>query len=120
LWCHGYIYGFLSTEDAERALTRQCVGAFLIRFSESQPGLFAIVYVSEDSEERVKHYLVKSEDIGSNKSLPDFLRESEALQYIMKIEPSNGKLTRAEKDVALKKFYSKRKITRTKGYVAHL
>jgi len=115
-----FIYGFLSKEDAEKSLSRQCIGAFLVRFSESQPGLFAIVYVSEDHEDRVKHYLVKAEDIGSNKSLPDFLRESESLQYIMRIEPPTGKLTRYEKDVALKKFYSKRKVTRTKGYVSHI
>jgi len=120
LWCHGFIYGFLTKEEAEKALATQCIGAFLIRFSETQAGLFAIVFVSEDPEERVKHYLVKSEDIGSNKSLPDFLRESESLQYIMRIEPPTGKLTRYEKETALKKFYSKRKQTRTKGYVSHI
>ena len=29
--------------------------------------------------ERVKHYLVKPEDMGSQKSLPDFLREKAQL-----------------------------------------
>jgi len=117
LWCQGLIYGFFSKEYCEKALSTQGVGSFLVRFSESQPGLFAVAYVSEDPEERIKHYLVKAEDIGSNKALPDFLRESEPFQYILKIEPATGKLVRLEKDFALKKFYSKRKQTTTDGYV---
>jgi len=48
LWCHGLIYGFLPKELADKALSTQGVGTFLIRFSETQPGLFGIGYVSDD------------------------------------------------------------------------
>eukprot|EP01125_Pyxidicula_operculata_P019847 TRINITY_DN721_c4_g2_i2.p1 TRINITY_DN721_c4_g2~~TRINITY_DN721_c4_g2_i2.p1 ORF type:complete len:724 (+),score=272.31 TRINITY_DN721_c4_g2_i2:304-2172(+) len=122
LWCLGLVYCFQSKEMADKALANQSVGTFLLRFSESQPGLFGVAFVTDDEvpEDRVKHYLIKSEDIGSNKSLPDFLRDVESLQFILKTEPVTGKLIRMEKDVAFKKFYSKRKPTKTKGYASSL
>jgi len=120
LWSHGLIVGFLSRQQCTDAVSRQGIGVFVIRFSESQPGLFAITYCSEDPKEKVKHYLIKSEDIGSNKSLPDFLRDCECLQFILKIEPATGHVVRLAKDVALSKYYSKRKQEKAKGYVSFL
>jgi hypothetical protein len=77
----------MTKEECNKALATQNLGTFLIRFSESNPGMFAIAYVYEkqtDGVEKIKHFLVKSEDIGSNKSLPDFLREKELFQYLLK------------------------------------
>jgi hypothetical protein len=120
LWENGIIYGFMTKEECNKALATQSLGTFLIRFSESNPGMFAIAYVYEkqtDGVEKIKHFLVKSEDIGSNKSLPDFLREKELFQYLLKIEPETGKLTRMSKETGFKEFYSKRKMTQPpKGY----
>ncbi len=77
----------MTKEECNKALATQNLGTFLIRVSESTPGMFAIAYVYEkqtDGVEKIKHFLVKSEDIGSNKSLPDFLREKELFQYLLK------------------------------------
>eukprot|EP01127_Copromyxa_protea_P022516 TRINITY_DN8098_c0_g1_i1.p1 TRINITY_DN8098_c0_g1~~TRINITY_DN8098_c0_g1_i1.p1 ORF type:complete len:367 (+),score=35.25 TRINITY_DN8098_c0_g1_i1:101-1201(+) len=120
LWVEGLICGFLSRTQCEKVLSGQGVGLFIIRFSESQPGLFALAFVSEDLRQKIKHYLVKPEDIGTNKALPDFLRDRDALQYILKLNPENARLSRLSKEMALKKYYSKRKLADAKGYVGTL
>jgi hypothetical protein len=89
------------------------------RFSETSPGVFAISHVFDDRTQgdKIKHFLVKSEDIGSNKSLPDLLREKDQFQYLLRIDPVTGKLKRQSKDEALSQYYSKRKAMQpTKGY----
>jgi hypothetical protein len=40
-----WFHGFLSSQEAERLLERQPAYTFLIRFSKSKPGSFAIAYV---------------------------------------------------------------------------
>lgn len=111
----------------------------MIRFSESFPGLFAIAYVvdyhtceaaislllllhsyvSDDPYERVKHYLVKHEDISSNKTLPDFLHEKPQFQYCYQLDTPSGTLRRYARDVVLSSYYSKaRKMASgSNGYV---
>lgn len=61
MWLSGCICGFIDKERCNRALSLLPEGTFLIRFSESSPGQFAVAYVSDDPRERVKHYLVKPE-----------------------------------------------------------
>lgn len=73
LWCNGCILGFVGREDAVAYLANQPVGTFLVRFSESKPGHFAISY--KDEFQTIKHILVSSDDfVGRVKSLPDFIR----------------------------------------------
>lgn len=87
-------------------MENQEVGTFLIRFSESYAGLFAVAYVSDDPSERVKHYLVKPEDTGSQKTLPDFLREKPQFQSLYLLDTNTGMLSRCPKDSVLQSFYS--------------
>jgi hypothetical protein len=42
LWFHGLIYGFITKEECKAALAGEEIGTFLIRFSESYAGQFAI------------------------------------------------------------------------------
>ena len=86
LWFSGLLLGMVSKEDCNKELEKQRDGTFLVRFSVGNPGLFAIAFVYDDGRvgERVKHYLVKPEDTGSQKSLPDFLREKAQLKYILR------------------------------------
>jgi len=60
-WCCfcSLIHGIITKEECNMALMNQELGTFMIRFSETYPGLFAVAYVSDDPYERVKHYLVK-------------------------------------------------------------
>lgn len=99
----------------------QEVGTFLIRFSESSPGLFTVAYVSDDPFERVKHYLVKQEDLSLNKTLPDVLREKPQFNHILQLEISTGALRRYPRDAVFSAYYSKnRKVPtagNTSGYV---
>lgn len=101
------------------ALANQEVGTFMMRFSESYPGLFAIAYVSEDMADRVKHYLVKPDDTGSQKTLPDFLRDKPQFQHIYQLDIYTGQLHRYPKDTVFHNFYSKTKRLNSEdnGYV---
>jgi len=120
MWFTGLIYGFITKNACNEILKNEEHGTFLIRFSENYPGLFAVAYVdAEDPYERVKHYLVKPEDISSNKSLPDFLREKPQFVLINQLDPATGELRKFGKDSVLKDYYSKRasKHKPNNGYV---
>lgn len=118
LWFSGILFGIVSKEFCTKHLENQRNGTFIVRFSEKFPGLFAVAYVCDDGEvgeggtcERVKHYLVKPEDTGSQKSLPDFLHEKEQFKYLLRFDFRERQLECVEKDIALKGFYSKSRIT---------
>lgn len=111
MWNSGIIFGFMTKDECNRVLAGQGLGTFLIRFSESLPGLFGVAYVSDDTKERVKHCLIKNEDIGSNKSLAEFLRDKDQFQLLLRMSTQEvGKILRTPKDVALQQYYSKKKI----------
>ena len=118
---HRLIFGFLTKEECNQALENQGLGTFLLRFSESNPGLFGIAYVSDDHDEKIKHCLVRAEEIGSNKSLAEFLRDKEQFQYILSMSPEEHrvKVTRLEKNIALGNYYAKKKTApkQGKGYI---
>eukprot|EP01133_Synstelium_polycarpum_P015027 gene15027-17774_t len=85
------------------------------------PGAFAVAYVTNDESEKVKHYLVKPEDIGANKTLPDFLRERSLFKTLYTLDPPKKILTPVAKADAFQVFNNKR-ITKTQqainpGYV---
>eukprot|EP01127_Copromyxa_protea_P018026 TRINITY_DN5585_c0_g1_i1.p1 TRINITY_DN5585_c0_g1~~TRINITY_DN5585_c0_g1_i1.p1 ORF type:complete len:828 (+),score=136.49 TRINITY_DN5585_c0_g1_i1:86-2569(+) len=128
LWNEGLVFGFMAKEVCEQILAPMEPGVFIIRFSDSRPGLFAVAYVStsllpkHESAYEVKHYLVNTQDTGSNKSLPDFLRSLGILSHILKIDPVTGGTTKIAKDVALNKYYTKQKGNGTplKGYVNNI
>jgi len=48
LWSQGLIFHFLPKETCEVILSKYEPGTFLIRFSESQAGLLAVAYVSDE------------------------------------------------------------------------
>jgi len=51
-WFHGY----MSTEQAEKVLKRHRKGFFLVRFSMSDPGCFAVTSLAKDG--KLKHYKI--------------------------------------------------------------
>jgi len=111
MWQIGLIYGFIERDEVNAALVNQEPGTFLIRLSERNPGTFAIGYVIEDSnpEKRVRHYLIKPEDLfGGKKSLPEFLVEcpqfSKFLQVQFDWNSSNPRYRIIDKDSALEPF----------------
>ena len=58
------MYGLIDKKACVRVLNTEDIGTFIIRFSDSTPGSFAVAYVTDDPKERVKHYLIKPEDVG--------------------------------------------------------
>eukprot|EP01119_Soliformovum_irregulare_P020765 TRINITY_DN6781_c0_g1_i2.p1 TRINITY_DN6781_c0_g1~~TRINITY_DN6781_c0_g1_i2.p1 ORF type:complete len:242 (-),score=84.49 TRINITY_DN6781_c0_g1_i2:24-749(-) len=68
LYQAGLIYGFASREGVNKLLETENWGACVLRFSEKNPGSFAVGYVTS-TEERIRHYLVKEEDISGKKTL---------------------------------------------------
>lgn len=120
LWFQGLIYGIMTKHECNAYLGDQEEGTFMLRFSESYPGLFAVGYVSDDPQERVKHYLVKPEDTGSQKTLPDFLRETAQFKYLLQLDVGSGNLSKYGKDAVLSPYYLKAKRLPTgthSGYV---
>lgn len=114
------VFGFSNKETCNALLSTQELGSFLIRFSESVPGLFTIAYVSDDPNECIKHYLVKPEDISLNKTLPDLIREKPQFQHVLQLDASNGTMHRYPRDAVFSSYFSKtRKPTTTgnSGYV---
>ncbi|KAF2074164.1 hypothetical protein CYY_004535 [Polysphondylium violaceum] len=125
LWYSGCIYGFITKNECNSYLMSLPEGSFLVRFSDSVPGSFAVAYVTNDDNERVKHYLVKPEDIGANKTLPDFLREKYQFKVLYQVDPSKRSLHPKDKDEILDPYYSKRiknreQQTGNPGYVSGL
>jgi len=109
------IYGLITKEDTNQFLQGQEEGTFLIRFSETFPGLFAVSYVSDDDSDPVKHYLVKPEDTGSQKTLPDFLREKQQFKFLYQLDTASGVMCKYAKDMVLSPYYSKSKKVQQQG-----
>lgn len=109
LWLEGYIFGFLPKEEASRVLAQHPMGTFVIRFSDSNPGIFAIAY--SEGNGQVTHFLIRGEDIGSNKSLAEFLRSKNQFKFLLKFCLDNLVVRRISKSEALGSFYSKKKNT---------
>lgn len=113
LWQSGLIHGFLSREQIYQALIGQPVGTFLIRFSERNPGCFAVAYKVDDEDPKcqIRHYLVRPDDTaGSKKTLPDFLADQPAFVYLLQVTFNNGHTTfhKFLKDSVLEVYYSKK------------
>ncbi|KAL6057136.1 SH2 domain-containing protein [Balamuthia mandrillaris] len=117
LWKDGLIFGFISKEDVERRLIMEQDGAFLVRFSQTQSGSFAVGYKHEGV---VKHYLVKPEDTaGPKKNLTDFLHSTNYFVFLLKVtaDPDgNPILTSCNKKTVLEKYLSQRPLVETAGY----
>jgi len=56
LYINRWFHGFLTSEEAERLLELQQIGTYLIRFSRSQMGSFALAFV--DGTRRINHTLI--------------------------------------------------------------
>lgn len=133
LWTRGDICGFVSRADATQALETANPGTFIIRFSEQCAGAFAIAYVpiagldffaqdsnAENSNSRVRHYLMQPDDVtGAKKTLADFLGRTRTFSQIVLImtHPLRGRIYQpVDKDSRLQEFYSKEKNTNDYGY----
>jgi hypothetical protein len=101
MWTAGLIYGLIERQNVHRILLHQEVGACLIRFSENHPGFFAIGYkiFDDDLEKSVRHYLVTADDIGTKKTLPDFMGESAQFKFIGQVTDQARQQRRAAAQV---------------------
>jgi len=123
MWLEGVIYGFITKEESLEKLKTASEGTFIIRFSESNPGAFAIACTSSDPKDRVKHFLVKPDDLGNaaNKTLPDYLRERPQFKTLLVVNPENKVVCAVDKEQALSTFYSnknnKKPVVPTTGYI---
>lgn len=124
LFVQGYLQGFLAKHTGLSILATQPPGTFLIRFSERNPGNFAIAYraSSSHSADSIRHYLLRPEDItGPKHTIVDFLGEQVALTHMLQIrcgpdgQPVVGK--RTAKDELLGPLYAKKpQIPSADGY----
>lgn len=122
LWSSGIIMGFVNRAKCEQVMSAQEKGTFMIRFSETQAGLFSITYATGHEDKKVLHYLVTMDDIGHNRSLPEFLRRTNLLTHVLKLNVESGELTRVPKDDCLSAYYAKKGRTKrdVEGYVSDI
>ncbi|GAM27764.1 hypothetical protein SAMD00019534_109400 [Acytostelium subglobosum LB1] len=112
LWQEGIIYGYMGRQEVNDALTNQDPGTFIIRFSERNPGQFAIAYIGNELPHRIKHYLVQPNDTAAaKKTFPDFLAEHPQFIYILQWTKGPDGLPRflkSHKDSVLGSFAPKK------------
>jgi len=150
MWRDGLLWGFANRNEVEQALMPQPPGSFVVRFSERHAGHFAIAYKNPMIEIRgqqsepptpqivgqvatggscIKHYLVKPEEISTQKTLPDFLNDIGGLSVMIRVlyndfgteidppfrlvDPLYIPISKTE---ALEKFLSKREQVDLIGY----
>uniref|UniRef100_A0A914UVS4 SH2 domain-containing protein n=1 Tax=Plectus sambesii TaxID=2011161 RepID=A0A914UVS4_9BILA len=80
-WDKGYIMGFSSKEDASRKLSELDKPAFLLRFSDSQLGTLAVIYIKSPAT-GVTHFLLPAVQPEKTYTVVALLREFKHLQYI--------------------------------------
>lgn len=116
------IYGIITKQYCDKLLKDEEVGTFVIRFSDSSPGSFAVAYVSDDSKDKIKHYLIQTEDIGPNKSLPEFLKDKHQFQNLCTLHIPSLTTFKKRKEVVFGGLFSKKQQNRTTkgGYVQDL
>ena len=121
LWRQGLLWAFSSRRDIEAALLRHPRGTFVLRLSERHPGHFAVAY--RDTAPAVRHYLIRTEDIGPQKTLPDFIAEARDLTTILRVihndcgeTPLPPLLVPVDKNVALARLYTPREALPCTGY----
>lgn len=88
IWQNGLIYGFMNKPVVHSSLDACLPGTFLIRFSESHGGRFAIGYVNLHGES-VKHYLVSQNDVSGKKTISDFLSECDQFMHVLQLVSYN-------------------------------
>jgi len=121
MWRKGLLWVFSTRKEIEQALMPYPPGTFVTRFSESNPGLFAIAYRAVDQP--VRHYLVRQEEISIQKTLPDLLSEIGDLTSILRVlrndfgdEPLPPLYVSLSKHSALQHFCSQREAVVGTGY----
>ena len=63
------LYGFITREEVEMALSDQAPGTFLLRFSERHSGQIGIAYVGNHVNQ-IKHYLVQPTGMSHDSNSP--------------------------------------------------
>jgi hypothetical protein len=87
MWTKGVIYGFLSKSAAEELLQPHPDGSAVLRFSDKNPGQFALAYKKGS---RMHHYLMSEDD--QKKPLLDFLSDRTAItNMLLRTPTSDGK-----------------------------
>lgn len=86
LWHSGLLYGLLTRQDVEQALSGQAEGVFVLRFSETNAGQLGVAYIGADANgaTRVRHYLITPADVlGNKRTVCDFLMEQQQFQTLL-------------------------------------
>ncbi|PRP79573.1 hypothetical protein PROFUN_12834 [Planoprotostelium fungivorum] len=112
MWLAGHIYGFVKKEEANSLLEGHPPRTFLLRFSESHAGQFAVSYISNNRE--IKQYLVRPEDLKAQ-ALPSFLEGVDKFYHLLVVERNGGGIVckRQTKEKAFEIFQSKKKMSAT-------
>ncbi|KAL6074649.1 hypothetical protein QOT17_004042 [Balamuthia mandrillaris] len=116
LWREGLIYGFCTKETTELMLHEKPNKTYIIRLSEQHGGSYAIAYRHKG---QVKHYLVRTDQMGHKKSLPEFLLENTIFKHCLQLYYEANRqptLRLVLKDAALERFKPGAPAPPPKGY----
>ena len=109
MWQRGLILGFGTKEESHRLLSGRPDGSFVIRFSDTFPGVFAADFMFGGTEH---HVLIKDHDAsGSKRSVMEFLHAASYLTHVVSIQPSSQLLDQSipgplvDKDSILREYF---------------
>jgi hypothetical protein len=122
----------MGRDDVNASLRGQDPGTFILRFSESHYGQFAIAYTGTEKGSPIKHYLVQPTEYvfcvhffltfsstSAKKTLPDFLQECPQFMTLLVLtydDAGRASFVRTPKEVALEPFVGKKQQASTDGY----
>jgi len=115
MWCSGCLLGLISKEDSETILGRSKPGSFLIRFSNTNAGVFAVAFT--DTKRTVRHLLVQREWISKERSLADYLEEHPEYKYLLALDITDDEIRSDDKNEVLADFYSEYSPLNSIGYI---
>ena len=116
LWLNGAIWGFVPRPLITAALEGKPSGSFVIRFSETNPGFFAVCYVKQDGTTSNKVF--KDTLVNQSHTLADAVHDDGALSFVATVRyndleydkgPMQPAFTFEQKSDVFKRFYSKQK-----------
>lgn len=126
MWCRGLVYGMGAKAECAALLAGHDPGTFMIRFSDTCPGTFAVAFVGTDtgSGPTVHHALIRDTDAsGAKRGVLEFIHDVAEVRQILVVQrdwegndvtPKSMRLV--PKEAVLQEFFTYKPPKPTPGY----
>ena len=125
MWCRGLVYGMGAKAECAALLAGHEPGTFMIRFSDTCPGTFAVAFVGEDGGGgAIHHALIRDTDAsGAKRGVLEFIHDVAEVRQILVVQrdwegndvtPRSMRLV--PKEAVLQEFFTYKPPKPTPGY----